>query len=792
MSCCCHLLCLCRPEKNTSGLTTETLKNSNDFPVMEKVVASITQDLIVATDGSTYSSSQWINLRPGQTFLVDPKGYITGRLQPNRPSVRPTPQDDMLIMGSPKSYAGSSQTPAHIRMSGMYGTYDAVSHDFVISPILDPVNRAMATEFHLTSLTDPGATGSEIGLLELQDNMAADGTIDNSHRYSIDRTTEKCNQLQLGYYTSVGGVPPLGSGDESIPFPIGYGALGSFIRIESAPEPTSSADWGAISTSYPLMRWQTPPSGTSIDTYWVDPGFSRFDLNTGTTTVDAPVSHLLGSAVAGWVKVKFYFWDNVLNIVDVGESGAFYKDYYMDFRNPYPIPKIEIHFDIIGRPGLQRVVGIWMASDAQITSGVDVEANYLPARYIPWAYGYQSSEPYWYTLALIPGALSSPPSWTNTENYVYKSKVYPAGSYVVYPYTGSRGNLDTYNIENLSWFKADVNGVEVTDRFGNNKMNGWTHFNYGESDSLICVIFTPFDSDHIIVYESNGGSFNKIFVDVADLPFLSYFGVTSAYKGYAAIGHKNERNHNGLIDFNTIQIRFGAYDPYHDSSAERWKQFGVKRPASKADYDAYVAAGILAGKTLYELVPPPYNPDTIVHPKDFFFFSQRPMARISPSSSDSAKLPIDLQKITGPTTTVDASADLPKIAKKMYLQNAWPDETDDKTGITGKYIARFNLSDVLQKDGCVLMGRYMGDISTLIVRVMSDDLSSYGPQFFPQYNGIWDYPVSYPVSPMPEKKGQYRTFACPIDVDSFDTHPSDVYVYVEAKYPLSQLILWVQ
>lgn len=781
MSCCCHLLCLCRPEKPT--------KKSNDCPVVEKVVASITQNLIVATDGSTYPSSQWINLRPGQTFLVDCKNYITGRLQPNRPSVRPTPQDDMLIMGSPKSYAGSSQTPAHINMSGMYGAYDAVSHDFIISPILDPVNRAMGTEFHLTSLTDPGVSGSEIGLLELQDNMAADSTIDNSHRYSIDRTAEKCNQLQIGYYTE-DDFPAITPGDESLPFPIGFGYPKPWVNINFAPEPTTAADWGVTPLSYPLMRWQTMPSG-SINTYWVDPRFSRFDLNTGVATLDAASSHVLGSSQVGWVKIKFYFWNSATSTVDVGESGFYVKTYSTDFRNPFPIPSIYIFFDI-GTPGVYGVIGIWKADDPQIASGVDVEANYLPARYRPWAAGAQPPIPYFVTLALVPGALSPPPDWTNTENYVYKSKVYPAGSYVVYPYTGSRGNIDTYNIENLSWFKATVNGVEVTDRFGNNKMNGWTHFNYGESDSLICVIFTPFDSDHIIVYESNGGSFNKIFVDVADLPFLSYFGITSAYKGYAAIGHKNERNHNGFIDFNTIQIRFGAYDPYHDSSAERWKQFGVKRPASKADYDAYVAAGILAGKTLYELVPPPYNPDTIVHPKDFFFFSQRPMARISPSSSDSAKLPIDLQKITGPTTTVDASADLPKIAKKMYFQNAWPDETDDKTGITGKYIAKFSLSDIPQKDGCVLMGRYMGDINTLIVRVMSDDLSSYGPQFFPQYNGIWDYPVSYPVSPMPEKKGQYRTFACPIDVDSFDTHPSDVYVYVEAKYPLSQLILWVQ
>lgn len=789
MSCCCHLLCLCRPEKNTSGLTTETLKNSNDFPVMEKVVASITQDLIVATDGSTYSSSQWINLRPGQTFLVDPKGYITGRLQPNRPSVRPTPQDDMLIMGSPKSYAGSSQTPAHIRMSGMYGTYDAVSHDFVLYPTLDATNRAMGMEFHLTSLTDPGVSGSEIGLLELQDNMAADGAIDNSHRYSIDRTAEKCNQLQIGSYRE-DDFPTIDPMDVPVPFPIGFGFPPPWINIEFAPEPTTAGDWGAIPLSYPLMRWQSAPT-SSVNTYWVDPRFSRFNLDTGLVTLDTASEHVVGSSLSGWVKVKFYFWNSGLGVVEVGESGFFVKTYSTDVRNPFPIPRIYIFFDI-GTPGVYGVIDIWKATDPQIASGVDVEANYLPAQYRLWAAGAQPPEPYFVTGAIIPGVLSPPPSWTNTENYVYKSKVYPAGSYVVYPYTGSRGNLDTYNIENLSWFKADVNGVEVTDRFGNNKMNGWTHFNYGESDSLICVIFTPFDSDHIIVYESNGGSFNKIFVDVADLPFLSYFGITSAYKGYAAIGHKNERNHNGLIDFNTIQIRFGAYDPYHDSSAERWKQFGVKRPASKADYDAYVAAGILAGKTLYELVPPPYNPDTIVHPKDFFFFSQRPMARISPSSSDSAKLPIDLQKITGPTTTVDASADLPKIAKKMYLQNAWPDETDDKTGITGKYIARFNLSDIPQKDGCVLMGRYMGDISTLIVRVMSDDLSSYGPQFLPQYNGIWDYPVSYPVSPMPEKKGQYRTFACPIDVDSFDTHPSDVYVYVEAKYPLSQLILWVQ
>lgn len=782
MSCCCDILCGCKP----------STKNSEDCPVVEKTVEYITQDFIVATDGSTYPSRQSINLRPGETFLVDCKDYITGKSQPDSQDPKKIPQDDTLIMGSSKTYAGSSQTPAHITMSGTYGSYDAVSHDFVVYPILDPSNRAMATDFHLTSLTDPGTTSSEIGLVRLEENMAADGAIDNTHRYSIDMSAEKCNQLQIGYYTSTGGVPPLGAGDESIPFPIGYGVLGSFIRIESAPEPTSSADWGAISTSYPLMRWQTPPSGSSIDTYWVDPGFSRFDLNTGIATVDAPVSHLLGSAVAGWVKVKFYFWDNVLNIVDVGESGAFYKTYYMDFRNPFPIPKIEIHFDIIGRPGLQRVVGIWMASDAEITSGVDVEANYLPSRYRPWSSGYQASEPYWYTLALIPGVLSPPPSWTNTENYVYQSATYTAGSYIVYPYTGSRGNLDTYGIENLTWFKAEVNGVEVTDRFGNNKLNGWTHFNYGPSDTLLCIIFVPFDSDHIIVYESNGGSFRKVFVDIADLPFLSYFGLTSAYDGYGAIGHKNERNHNGILDFNTIQIRFGAYDPYHDSSAERWRQFGVKRPASKADYDAYVAAGLISGKTLYELVPPPYNINTILHPKDFFFFGEHLSARISSSSSDSAKLPIALQKITGPTTTVDASADIPKIAKKMYLQNAWPDETDDKTSITGKYIAKFNLSDIPQKDGCVLMGRYMGDISTLIIKVMSDDLSSYGPQFAAGYNGIWDYPVSYPVYPKPENKGQFRTFSCPIDVDSFDTHPSDLYVYVEAKYPLSQLILWTQ
>lgn len=790
MSCCCHLLCLCKPKNNTTtGLVTKTLNNSNDSPVTEKVIASITQNLIVATDGTTYPSSQWINLRPGQTFLVDPKNYITGRLQPNRPSVRPTPQDDMLIMGSPKSYAGSSQTPAHTRLSGMYGTYDAVSHDFVISPILDSVNRAMVTEFHLTSFSIPNIEDSLVGLIPLQDNMAADGAVDNSHRYSIDRTTEKCNQLQIGYYTSVGGAPPLSSTDEALPFPLGFPTR-PWVNIESAPEPMTAADWGVTPLSYPLMRWQSIPSG-SIDSYWVDPGFSRFDLNTGVTTLDTPTSHFLGSSSIGWVKIKFYFWNSGTGTVDVGESGFYVKTYTSDPRNPYPIPRIYIFFDI-GIPGSYAVVDVWKAEDTQVASGVDVEQTYLPPKYRPWAAGAQPLIPYFVTLALVPGVLSPPPSWTNPENYVYKSKTYTAGSYVVYPYTGSRGDIDTYSIDSLSWFKATVNGVEVTDRFGNNKMNGWTHFNYGESDSLICVIFIPFDSNHIIVYESNGGSFNKIFVDVADLPFLSYFGLTSAYKGYAAIGHKNERNHNGLIDFNTIQIRFGAYDPYHDSSAERWKQFGVKRPASKADYDAYVAAGILAGKTLYELVPPPYNPDTIVHPKDFFFFSQKPWARISPSSSDSAKLPIDLRKVTGPTTAVDASADLPKIAKKMYLQNAWPDETDDKTGITGKYIAKFNLSDLMQKDGCVLMGRYMGDISTLIIRVMSDDLSSYGPQFFPQYNGIWDYPVSYPVSPMAEKKGQYRTFACPIDIDSFDTHPSDVYVYIEAKYPLSQLILWVQ
>jgi hypothetical protein len=692
-------------------------------------------------------------------------------------------------MGSPKTYAGSSQTPAHINMTGTYGSYDAVSHDFVVYPILDPSNRAMATDFHLTSLTDPGTTSSEIGLVRLEENMAADGTIDNAHRYSIDRDANRCNQLQIGYYRE-DDFPTIDPLDVAVPFPIGFGFPPPWINIESAPEPTVAADWGAIPLSYPLMRWQTLPSG-GLNTYWVDPRFSRFDLDTGLTTLDAVSEHVLGSASAGWVKVKFYFWNSGLSVVDVGESGFFVKTYSTDVRNPFPIPRIYIFFDI-GRGGVYGVIDIWKATDPEIASGVDVEANYLPAQYRPWAAGAQPPEPYFVTGAIVPGVLSPPPSWTNTENYVYQSATYTAGSYIVYPYTGSRGNLDTYGIENLTWFKAEVNGVEVIDKLGNNKLNGWTHFNYGPSDSLLCIIFVPFDSDHIIVYESNGGSFRKVFVDIADLPFLSYFGLTSAYDGYGAIGHKNERNHNGILDFNTIQIRFGAYDPYHDSSAERWKQFGVKRPASKADYDAYVAAGLIAGKTLYELVPPPYNINTILHPKDFFFFGQHLSARISSSSSDSAKLPIVLQKITGPTTTVDASADLPKIAKKMYLQNAWPDETDDKTSITGKYIAKFNLSDLPQKDGCVLMGRYMGDISTLIIKVMSDDLSSYGPQFAAGYNGIWDYPVSYPVSPKPENKGQFRTFSCPIDVDSFDTHPSDLYVYVEAKYPLSQLILWTQ
>lgn len=780
MSCCCDILCGCKPKA----------KSTEDCPVVEKTVEYITQDFIVATDGSTYPSRQPINLRPGQTFLVDCKNYITGRLQPNRPSVGPAPQDDALIMGSPKSYAGSSQTPAHIRLSDIYGEYEMVTHDFVVSPILDPINRGMATEFHLTSFSDPGTNDSLVGLISLQDNMAADGTIDGLHRYSIDRTTEKCNQLELGYIVS-DDYPPPPSGSNLLPFPL-TGPIRPWVSIESAPEPTTASDWGTIGLSYPLLRWDTMPSG-SINAYWIDPRFSRFDLNTGTTTLDpASTPYLLGSSVIGWVRLRFYFWNSGLGTVLVGESAHYVKHYTSDPRNPYPIPVIYLSFEIIGMPGWRGNIPIWIAEDQMVAKGVDVEDNYLPAQYKLLAPGDGPLIPYFMTLALVPGVFSDPPDWTNTENYVYKSKVYPAGSYIVYPYTGSRGNLGTFNIDNLSWFKAEVNGIEVTDRLGNNKMNGWTHFNYGESDNLICIIFTPFDSDHIIIYESNGGSFNKIFVDVADLPFLSYFGLTSAYKGYCALGHKNERNHNGLIDFNTAQVRFGAYDPYHDSSAERWKQFGVKRPASKADYDAYVAAGILDGKTLYELVPPPYNPDTIVHPKDFFFFSQKPWARISPSSSDSAKLPIDLMKVTGPTTAVDASADLPKIAKKMYLQNAWPDETDDKTGITGKYIAKFNLSDISQKDGCVLMGRYMGDISTLIIRVMSDDLSSYGPQFFPQYNGIWDYPVSYPVSPMAEKKGQYRTFACPIDIDSFDTHPSDVYVYLEAKYPLSQLILWVQ
>lgn len=777
MSCCCKLFCSCAPHNF----------GTDECPIYEKTVEYITQDFIVATDGSTYPSKQWINLRAGQTFLVDCKGDITGRIQPNTQDPKNLPKDDMLI-GSPKVYAGSSQTPAHIRLSGMYGSYTSVSHDFVISPILDPSDRSLSTSLHLTSFSTPD-TDDIIGLIPYSYNLAANSTVDSIHRYAVDRSMEKCHSLMSGYYSeSDFPAPPSGVGDEVLAFPLGY-FDDQWKDIELAPEPTTSADWGTIPLSYPLMRWQSSPSG-SISVYWVDPRYSRFNLNTGAVTTDTPNETFLGSSSAGWVKAKFYWWNSGTSTVDSGESGFYFKSYSTDGRNPFPIPKIELFIEV--GPGLYGILGIWRATDAQIASAVDVELNYLPSRFRPWAAGSQPTKPYFYTTALIPGVISPPPVWSNTENYVYKSKTYPSGGYTVYPYTGTRADEETFEIEALVWFKAKVNGAEVRDRDGNDKLSGWTHFNYGDGDQDICVIFVPFDSDHVVIYESDGaGSFRRIFVDIVDLPLLSVYGLTTAYRAYGAIGHKNERNHNGILDFNTMQIRFGAYDPYHDSSYERWRQFGVKRPASKADYDAYVAAGILAGKTLYELVPPPYNTGTIVHPKDIFLFADHLWARLSNSSSDSAQLPIDL-KLVGSTIT-DASVDLPKIAKQMYLQNSgWVDESDDKTSIKGSYIAKFSLSDINQKDGCVLMGRYMGDIGTLVVKVMSDDLTTYGPQYYPEYNGIWDYPGAYPSLPMDPKKNQFRTFSCPIDVDSFDAAPSDLYVYVEAQNPLSQLILWVQ
>lgn len=851
-------LCPLPPDDNFKKANKGT--KSDDCPLVELTADQVTAEYIIATNGAQYKVPPKSAIRPGETFLVDCKNNVFRPKRKHPINKRKFSKEDFVrdesipIRNTGISGTGMSQTPYYFQRLVNDYEYEYNLYDFVYSPAVDITSKRLSGQPFLFQshavLTDPLEIDS---LVPYDAAMSRNGRVKGLY-YSINRDGMFVSELIEGHFQYTAG------GGSSKPIvDVAAGEITVLPYFGPSDEPYYLVPMADLPPFPPMTESELhalDPTGLNrpigivtgivgtTTASWVSPHFKRFSLETGITTEDTATETVLGGYPAGLGDFEV-FWSPTTGGVVSSTEGRYTKKWEINpYGKPFPVPiiEVEVYHPVVDN----KFITVFDWNDTFLHYDINLD-TLLPT-------GFQGSSPpfidgvfrHMLRYQTAPGPVDPIPTWTNPENYLFKSRDYGGASFTILPVTrgddqnvsfsdyygpvkvkvsGSRakvkntvtpvlgrdglpaldidGNplyVQVYDLDsggNMQYVDSDA---IIYDHDGFYTFSSWTYF---ENEYTCALILVNMAKDELVIISDIKLLGNSFAIDELPLMKPGQLSLGNPVSAGGAFAHYDQKNNLGLVKFDYGVIKYGPYNAYHDSSGKRWSDFGVKRPTSYAKYVDLIVAGLAAGKEFYEIVPPPYiwesvaegNRKTNVTPKDLITTDSGILCSRYLGSQPRIIVPFEVynRKLINPPDVYDwilDSTGVDKVAKLINLPGtAIPDETDDDTGLTGVVRVRFDLSSFDTADGFVLVGRYKGDIVTdpkFRIRVSYPGGVTWSPNIIAYPAGQWNYnDTDQGADPIAQDASEYRSFVAPLEDYGF----SILSLEIDISTSLSQLII---
>jgi len=849
-------LCPLPPDDGINNSTIDNQYLQDDLK--ELVAVSVTASTVIGSDGIEYRLPPKTAIRPGETFYVDKTGHVfrpKRKLRTNRRrfTEEDKPRDEWISGGTAEYTAtGMSQTVFYKQVLINDYEYEYNLYDFVVYPGTDILSKKLWTDSVIFQTSKELANPvTDDTLVPLNVALAHNGKVLDDP-YSVDRSTMTAAILTPAEYLSEEDGASSASGPIvdvlnnviRVEIPLNNG-IDSWVKLNKFELPPTLPPAG---TSWPDPFWKRPvgvvtnlPGNISVT--YRSPYFKRFSLIDGSITSDPIVETPISTYPSGEGDLTMYFLDRVTLAVDIGTTGRYSKLYYSDpLRNPYPIPVISIV--VLGASGNQYRIPVYEFVDNIIEYGTNLE-TLLPSEYQDPATFDMVFRPM-KTWQAYPEPLPDPPVWINTENYLFQSAEFDGVKFRVEPVS----RLDTSNVGMFNYYgmvkvkvignvpvfedstdpvigrdglpvfdddggvvfrkryKRDSGGgIEynngsfyVNDSYGEDKFQSWTCYDNG---STLALMLVNIDSSEITVLDNPkylGYNLKK-----SQMPVMGENQIDVGYPNWAfgAFAHYNPKNNIGLIQYNFGTVRYGKYDAYNDSPSKRWSDFGIDRPLSRSEYNTLITNGYSDGKSLYEIVPPPYVWNTtagqstectvkdVINSTNMHEFRSRILYGVQPIILPTEVYAKKIDK-DEKVTWEPIPGGVAKLGKKIMLPGySLTDETDDTTNIPGPFRVRFDLPSSM--DGLVILGRcagYIPDDNKFSIRGVFagpvPDSELFGPKIPAHPTGYWNFKdTDQGTQQLNQDAGEFRSFVCTLD----DYGQSSIVFEVDGSTPFSQLII---